>query len=490
MSSETLTQTSASRSQSGMQGRVMILILVCIAQFMLLIDDTIVNVALPSIAKDMQLSEGALSWINNAYLLMFGGFLLIGGRLADLVGRKRMFAIAMSAFVVASAICGLAPNSTVLIFARGVQGFAGALMSPAALSILLATFVADKERTRALATWTSLTALGAATGLLVGGALVQYMSWNWIFWINLPVGIVTLALAARTIPADARNTGAVAPGFTSAALGTSALLALVFSVVETSTYAWTSTRTLAGLGIALALGIAFVLRERSSDNPLIPAAVIRRPNIALGNVFMFGAAAALLAMFFFLTLYMQNVLGYSAMQTGLAYLPFSLTLGVFSGIVAKLIEKVSAIPFLTIGALVAAAGMAQMSMLDVSSGYVTALLPALMTVAAGFGIAFVPILGVATAGAPAKDSGIASGLVNSAQQIGGAIGIAVLVTIATTATGNASATGAARGQALVDGFQSAFVVQTTILLATALVGIAIAMFARDSGRLQGMPVPA
>jgi predicted MFS family arabinose efflux permease len=268
------------------------------------------------------------------------------------------------------------------------------------------------------------------------------------------------------------------------------LLALVFSVVETSTYAWTSTRTLVGLGIALALGIAFVLRERSSDNPLIPAAVIRRPNIALGNVFMFGAAAALLAMFFFLTLYMQNVLGYSAMQTGLAYLPFSLTLGVFSGIVAKLIEKVSAIPFLTIGALVAAAGMAQMSMLDVSSGYVTALLPALMTVAAGFGIAFVPILGVATAGAPAKDSGIASGLVNSAQQIGGAIGIAVLVTIATTATGNASATGAARGQALVDGFQSAFVVQTTILLATALVGIAIAMFARDSGRLQGMPVPA
>jgi EmrB/QacA subfamily drug resistance transporter len=489
MSSETLSPT-LEKEAGGMSGRMMILFLVCIAQFMLLIDDTIVNVALPSIAQDMHLSESSLSWINNAYLLMFGGFLLIGGRLADLVGRKRMFAIAMSSFVVASAICGLATDATVLIVARGIQGFAGALMSPAALSILLATFVEEKERTRALAAWTSLTALGAATGLLVGGALVEYLNWNWIFWINLPVGIVTLALAARTIPKDVLDGSAVAPGFASAALGTTSLLALVFTVVETSTYDWTSTRTLVGLGIALVLGIAFVIRERGAENPLIPAAVIRRPNIALGNAFMFGAAAALLAMFFFLTLYMQNVLGYSAMETGLAYLPFSLTLGVFSGIVAKLIEKVSAIPFLTLGALVAAAGMAQMSMLGVDSGYVTAILPALVTVAAGFGIAFVPLLGVATAGAPAADSGIASGLVTSAQQIGGAIGIAVLVTIATNATTDAAAGGASQGAALVDGFQSAFVIQTAILIVTGLVGVAIAMFARESGRLEGMPVPA
>lgn len=484
-----ITNSSAQQSK-GMQGRMMILLLVCVAQFMLLIDDTIVNVALPSIGADLQLDEAQLSWVTNAYLLTFGGFLLIGGRLADLVGRKRMFALAMSAFVVASALCGLAPSAPVLIVARGVQGLAGAMMSPAALSILLATFVAERERTRALATWTALTALGAATGLLVGGTLVELLDWRWIFWINLPVGLITLAAVARTIPADSAETSVRAPGFGNAALATSSLLLLVYSVVETSTYAWTSTRTLAGLALSAVLGIAFVLRERNADNPLIPAAIVRRPNIALGNVFMFLAAAALLAMFFFLTLYMQEVLGYSPLKTGLAYLPFSLTLGVFSGVVAKLIERVSAIPFLTIGALVAAAGMAQMSLLDAASGYTTALLPALMTVAAGFGIAFVPILGVATAGVPQRDSGIASGLVNSAQQIGGAVGIAALVTIATNATGNAAAGGANRAYALVDGFQSAFVVQTAILLATAVVGLAIAAFARESGRLKGMPLPA
>lgn len=490
MSPELQTPSPSESTSTKVVGAMAILVTVCVAQFMLLVDDTIVNVALPSIAADLGMSEADLSWIPNAYLLMFGGFLLIGGRAADLLGRRRVFQLSMAAFVVASIVAGLAQSSTLLVLARGAQGLAGAFMSPAALSILLATFTGEKERTRALAAWSSLTALGAATGLLLGGALTELVDWSWIFWINLPIGIAAMIAAARYVPAGGRHDQSRAPGLSSALLGTAALLTFVYTIVETSVNPWTSTQTLGGLAIAGVLAVAFLFSESRSDEPLVPGAVIRRTNISLGNVYMFLAAAGLLAMFFFVTLYMQTVLGYSPFEAGAAWLPFSVSLGVFSMITAKLIERFSAIPFLTIGALVATAGMFVLTQIDAGSGYLTTLVPAFVTIAAGFGLAFVPILGIATAGVEQRNSGIASGLLTSSQQIGGAVGIAVLVTIATTTTNNQLALGMNRADALIEGFQTAFYVQVGILMTAAVVGLLIGLFARESGKLEGLPVPA
>jgi EmrB/QacA subfamily drug resistance transporter len=477
-------------SEKARTSALAILVIACTAQFMLLVDDTIVNVALPSIAADMGLNEADLSWIPNAYLLMFGGFLLIGGRMADLLGRRRVFMVSMGAFVVASAICGFATDATTLTLARGAQGLAGAFMSPAALSILLATFTADKERAKALAAWSALTALGATTGILLGGAITELISWNWIFWINLPVGVITMIAASRTVPVGERHELTESPGLTSAVLGTAGLLTLVYTVVETSTYSWTSARTLGGFAVAIVFAVGFVISEKRSASPLVPASVIGRPNVSLGNAFMFLAAGGLLAMFFFVTLYLQLVKGYSPFEAGAAWLPFSLTLGIFSGITAKLIERFSAIPFLIIGALVAAAGMVAMAQLGVDTGYWSGIAPSMMLIAAGFGFAFLPILGVATGGVEQRNSGIASGLLTSSQQIGGAIGIAALVTIASSITDKQVAEGATRAAALVDGFQAALYVQGGILVAAALVGVVIAGVARESGRIEALPVPA
>lgn len=480
----------ATPSNNAAKSALAVLVVVCTAQFMLLIDDTIVNVALPSIAQDMKLTESALSWIPNAYLLMFGGFLLIGGRMADLLGRRRVFMVSMGAFVTASIAAGLAQDPTTLSIARGAQGLAGAFMSPAALSILLATFTEDKERTRALAAWSSLTALGAATGVLLGGALTELISWHWIFWINLPIGLVTMAAAARLVPAGERHELTQAPGLASATLGTAALLAFVYTIVETGTQGWTSGRTLGGFVIAALFAIGFVVSERRSDSPLVPAAVIRRPNVALGNVFMFLAAAGLIAMFFFVTLYLQIVKGMSPFEAGAAWIPFSLTLGIFSGITAKLIERFSAIPFLVIGALVAAIGTAAMAQIGPDTGYWSGVMPSMMLIAGGFGFAFVPLLGVATTGVEERNSGIASGLLTSNQQIGGAVGIAALVTIASSVTDGRVADGASRSLALIDGFQTALYVQAGVLVLAAGVGLLIAAFARESGRFEALPVPA
>lgn len=316
-----------------------VLLLVCTAQFVLLIDDTIVNVALPTIGSDLEFSENSLSWVTNAYFLTFGGFLLIGGGLADLLGRRRLFAWSLAAFVVASAACGLAPNAGTLIAARAAQGIAGALLSPAALSILLVTFRERGERARALGIWAALTGLGAATGLLIGGALVEWTHWRWIFLINLPVGAVALFLMPRVIPADDRTAPVRAPDFAGAALGTLAVLLLVYTVVETDTHPWGSGRTIAGLAGAAVLALGFALRQRSAAEPLIPRSLLKIRQAVLAQVMVLVAAGGLFAMFFFLTLYMQNVQDWSPLRTGLSYLPFSVGMGVASAVTAKLLAS-------------------------------------------------------------------------------------------------------------------------------------------------------
>src|SRR5215211_171685 len=426
----------------------LILFLACVAQFMLLVDDTITNVALPTIAADLGFTESSLSWVVNAYLLTFGGFLLIGGRLADRFGPRRMFSLALAGFAIASAVCGLAQDDGMLIAARAAQGIMGALLSPAALAILLATYPEGPGRRRALGAWAALMGLGAATGLLAGGVLVEVADWRWIFLVNLPVAAAALLAIPRILPAFDASTARPAPNIAGATLATLSLLLLVFTVVETEDEGWTSARSLIGFAVAALLAAIFFATERRSASPLIPRELLGRTRAMWADAVVFIAAGGLLAMFFFMTLYLQRVLGLSALQTGLAFLPFSA------------------------GLVLGAAGLFLMSRLGVDSSYAGGVLPALVVTAAGLAFAFVPVMGLATGDAEERDGGLASGLMTSAQQIGGAIGIAVMITIATSATTDAAAAGTPQAAALVEGFQSAFRVEAAVMLAAALLAVA------------------
>ena len=449
-----------------------VLLVACVAQFMLLVDDTIVNVALPSIAADLRFTESSLSWVVNAYLLTFGGFLLIGGRLADRFGPRRLFALGMAGFALASAACGLAPSSEVLVAARGVQGIAGALLSPAALAILLATYPPGAGRRRALSAWAALMGLGAASGLVAGGVLVEAADWRWIFLVNLPVAGLTLLAVPRLLPADDSSRARRAPNIAGATLATLALLLLVFTVVETDDAGWGSARTLLSFALVVVLGTVFAASERRSASPLLPPELIRRRRAMSADAVVFIAAGGLLAMFFFQSLYLQNVLGLSALETGLAFLPFSVSMGVASGIVGRLGDSVDPRLPITAGTVLAAAGLWLMSTLGPSSAYAADVLPTLVLVATGLGVALVPVMGLATGDAEERDGGLASGLMTSAQQIGGAIGIAVMVTIATDRIGTATAEGVQPAAALVEGFAAAFRVEAVVMLAAAVLAAA------------------
>jgi EmrB/QacA subfamily drug resistance transporter len=452
--------------------RWLILALVCAGQFMVIVDDTIVNVALPAISSDIGFSERGLAWVVNAYLLTFGGFLLVGGRAADLLGRRRMFALGVGCFTAFSLICGVASSSAVLLGGRGLQGLAGALLSPAALAIILATFPEGGERTKALGIWAGLTGVAAATGVVLGGAIVELLGWRWVFFVNVPVGLAVLALVRGTIPAG--RSGARAPGarldLPGALLVTGGLLLLVFTIVETEGHGWGSARTLGGFALALALLAGFLMRERLAHDPLVPLAVLRRRTVAASNGLMLLAAGAMFSMFFFLTLYMQLVQDWSALRTGLSYVPFSLTLGLFSALSAKAMAARGIQPrvLISAGSVVAAIGFLLLRRIEPGGAYASELLPALMVVAAGLGIAFVPLTTAATTGMGDGTGGLASGLLTTCQQIGGAIGIAALVTIAGDRGEALAREGSGRLEALTGGFHAAFLVAAGLLAVAAL----------------------
>jgi EmrB/QacA subfamily drug resistance transporter len=437
---------------------------------MLLIDDTIVNVGLPTIGREMDLSETELSWVVNAYFLTFGGFLLIGGRAADLLGRRRMLSFSLFAFAAASLVAGLAPNGEVLVASRAVQGLAGALLSPAALAILLATFRDGPERTKALGVWAALAGVGAATGLLAGGAIIEALDWRWIFFVNVPIGLAALALVPRLIPADEPRTARrTSPDIAGAVLGTSGLLLLVYTVVETESYGWGATRTIVGLAGFAVLLVLFVLRERTAREPLVPGKLVARRHVAVANSVMAIGAIGMFAMFFFLTLYMQIAQGYSPLETGAAFLPFSFSIAITSGIVTKAMAKVDVRALIVPGLLIAALGLWLMRGLEPGDSYWGELAPLLALTAAGLGLVFVPILETATGGADEEDSGLASALLTTSQQVGAAIGIAILVTIASSRTDDLVAEGTNRVEALTDGFSAAFGVGSLIVAGAAVV---------------------
>src|SRR3954470_10745506 len=451
--------------------RWIVLVVVCLAQFMVVLDATIVNVALPSIQHGLGFAPADLQWVINAYTLVFGGFLLLGGRAADLVGRKRLFMAGIAVFTFASLLNGLAVSSGMLVAGRALQGLGGALVSPAALSIITTTFTSPAERTRALGVWSGIAAGGGAFGLLLGGILTDALSWEWIFFVNVPVGLAALVAAARFVP-ESRVEGAHRSfDLAGAVTVTSGLIVLVYAIVKAQEFGWGSGRTLGLAAVALALLGAFVAIERRSRAPLVRLSIFRVRSITAADVVMLLVASGMFSMFYFASIYVQEVLGYSPLKAGLAFLPVTAGIVLGAGTAQQLIRRfgVRAVPI--VGMSIAAAGMLVLTQLPVHGSYVADLLSGLLPVSIGMGLTFVPITLLGTSGVDAKDAGLASGLFNTAQQVGGSLGLAVLATLA--ATHSASVLGgatspAAQASALVTGYHVAFAGAAVVLAAGAL----------------------
>ena len=451
----------------------LVLVLVCMAQFMVVLDATIVNVALPSIQKDLAMSEADLQWIVNAYALIFGGFLLLGGRAGDLMGRKRIFLIGVVVFTAASFLNGISPSSEFLIVFRGLQGLGAAMIAPAALSIITTTFAEGAERTKAMGVWAAIAVGGGAVGLVLGGILVEWLSWPWIFFVNVPVGIAVLAASLRYVPESRDEHVHRSFDLAGAVTVTAGLVALVYGIVKAQEKGWGSLHTI-GFGVlSAALLTAFVLVERRSTEPLVRLSIFRVRTIRAANVVMLFVASGIFAMFFFNTLYIQRVLGFSPIQAGLAFLPFTAGIIIGAGLAQRFVPRLGAREVPLLGMSMAIVGLLLFLRLQPGSSYVTDLLPAMILVSIGMGLTFVPVTLIATSGIPLDDAGLASGLFNTSQQVGGALGLAILSTLAATATSNTLSSVAGQpspgeqSQALVDGFHVAFLGSAVVVAAGA-----------------------
>ncbi|HET9286368.1 MAG TPA: MFS transporter [Gaiella sp.] len=452
----------------------LVLVLVCLAQFMVVLDATIVNVALPSIQADLGMSESSLQWIVNAYALLFGGFLLLGGRAGDLIGRKRVFLGGLVLFTVASLLCALATGETTLIVARGLQGLGAALVSPAALSIVTTTFAEGAERTKALGVWAAIAVGGGAVGLVLGGLLVDVLSWPWIFFVNVPVGIAAFLVSLRYVPESKDEHMHKSFDLAGAASVTAGLVALVYGIVRSSALGWGSTEVLGFLALSAVLLVGFVFIERRSAEPLVRLSIFSVRTVRGANAAMFVVAAGLFSMFFFNTLYVQRVLGFSPLEAGFAFVPFTAGVIIGAGLSQRLVPALGAREVPLIGAALGAVGLLLFLRLTPDSSYLTDLLPGIMLASIGMGLLFVPITLIATSGIPNDDAGLASGLFNTSQQIGGALGLALLSTLATNrtedelASAGAQPTADATADALVSGFHVAWLSSAILLAAGGL----------------------
>lgn len=414
----------------------LILVLLALAQFMVVLDVSIMNVALPSIQKAFGMKEADLQWIVTAYTLAFGGFLLLGGRAADLFGRRKVFLAGITLFTLASLADGLAQSGTMLTIFRAVQGLAGAFMSPAALSIVLVTYKEGHERNVALSVWGAVASGGAAVGVLLGGILTQYLDWRWNFFVNIPVGI--LVVTASLFLLD-RHESAVdhnnldLPG---AVLVTSGLVALVYSLVKAPDYGWLSGHTLGLIALSVALLVGFVLNEQRAKHPLVPLKLFKIRNLTGANLLSMIMAAGMFSVFFFNTLYLQIVLGYSPVKTGLSFLVVPFVIGLAATNVPRIIKRVGYRPILIVAPLFVSAGLFWLSFLPVHGTFWGNIAPGMMLMALGMGCVFVSTTIAATSGVPHHEAGLASGILNTSQQVGGAVGLAVLTGIATSAAKN------------------------------------------------------
>jgi EmrB/QacA subfamily drug resistance transporter len=426
-----------------------------LAQFMIVLDVSIVNVALPSIERTLGLTVADLQLIVTAYTLCFGGFLLLGGRTADLYGRRTVFVTGVIAFSVISLLIGLSTSATMLVALRALQGLSAAFMSPSALSLVLTLFTEQTQRTRALSIWGAVSAGGATAGLLLGGILTQYLSWHWNFFVNVPIGIVVAIAALKLLPAHVAEEEQRNLDLPGALLVTSGLMLLVYTLSHANAWGWGSSSTWGFLAGSVALLIAFVVNEYYARHPLVPLSIFRIGNIAGANITLMPITASMFAMFFFLSLYVQNILQYSPLRTGLSFLPTSLIIGASALSAPMLIRRIGYKAILVIAPLFLSVGLFIFGHLRVDSSY-WSILPGLLIMPLGLGFSFVAVTVAATSGVPGRESGLASGLLTTAQQIGGSLGLAILSSVAASRTVQAIASGSSVPLAAVTGYHAAF----------------------------------
>jgi EmrB/QacA subfamily drug resistance transporter len=463
------------------------LALVVAAQFMVVLDLAIVNVALAAIKSDLQFSQTSLQWVISAYAIVFGGFLLLGGRLADLLGRRRIFMVGVAVFTVTSVLCGLAWSEGSLILFRALEGLGGALLAPAGLSLLMTTFAEGRDRNVALGIWGAASGSGAAVGVLLGGVLTSYLSWPWIFFINLPVGLAILALARRYLPVG--NPGLTTRHFdlAGATTSTASLMVLVYALTRATQDGWDSATTVSLFAISMVLAALFVLVERRSPAPLVPFRVFRGNTLAAANLITCIIAAIGFSQFFLLTLYLQDVLGYSAARSGFAFTTIALTVAIMSNVAQRLVTQFGPQRVLAAGLAFATTSEALLVRLPVHGHYVTDLLPSFVLIGLGLGISFVSVTIAGLAGVTGADAGIASGLVNTSRQVGGAVGLAVVSTIAASYASGRLSPGAASAEALTHGFRISF----AVLAALGVAGVVLtgALLRVPRPRPEAEPVP-
>lgn len=444
------------------------------AQFIVVLDATITNVALPAISEALKFSSTSqLQWIVTSYTLLFGGFLLLGGRLSDLIGRRRVFLSGVIIFATASLFAGLAQNPGQIIVLRGLQGLGAALLSPAALSLVLNIFSEGKERNRAMGVWSGVAAGGGAVGLLLGGILTQYISWRWIFFINVPVALIIVAMALKYLPKSEpsdKGTKLDLPGALSVTAG---LMVLVYGLVKASDYGWMSLQTGGFLALAAVLLAFFVVNEARAKQPLMPLKIFRVRSIAAGNLMQLPITAGMFAVFFYLSIYMQQILHFSPVKTGILNLPFTLFIAITAAITSRKIATIAPRTFLIIGPFLTAVGLLYFSRLPLDGQYLTDLLPGIFFMGSGMGISFVALTLAATSGVSKQDSGLASGLLNTSQQIGGALGLAILTTVSASKTNSVLAASGGNPSvmptALVSGFREAFIAAAVLSVAAAII---------------------
>jgi EmrB/QacA subfamily drug resistance transporter len=449
----------------------LVFILVAIAQFMVVLDSAITNVALPTIKQQLHFNTSTLQWVITAYSLSFGGFLLLGGRAADLFGRRRTLLMGMGAFTVLSLLVGLSRTPGELIALRALQGMAGAFMSPAALSIVLVTFRDGSARNKALSYWTLVATGGAALGLLLGGVLTEYVGWRWNFFINVPIGALMTLLIARYVPVHEREETKNALDVPGAILATTSLMLLVLAFSQAPIWGWLNGRTVASFVTALVLLGGFLFNESRAKRPLLPLGIFKIRNVRGANLIMAPLYASVLGVFFLLTLYVQGVLHFSPVITGLSFLPFPIVLGFVSTRMPKLVQLYGFKRFMVIGPLLIAAGLAWLSQLHVGSNYWVGVLPAGLLMPLGIGMTMMPTIAAATSGVPGDQAGIASGLITTSQQMGGALGLSILSGIAASVTSSSLRFGLT--ESAIRGYSVAFLTATGFMLVASLVALVV-----------------
>ena len=462
-----------------------LLALLAASQFVVVLDASITNVALPSIGRDLALSQDSLSWVVNSYTLTFGGFLLLGGRLADILGRRRVYIWGLVLFAIASFVGGFSQSETTLIIARAVQGLGAALLSPAALSILTSTFREGAERNRALGVWGGVAGAGGAAGVLLGGVLTEYISWRWVLFVNVPIAVGAVLLAPRLVPEsrDERERGGfdLAGAFTV----TAGLAVLIYALVDANDAGWGSTQTIVLLALAAALLVSFVVVESRAAAPLVPFDVFRSRTRTGAYATGLLVGASLFSMFFFVSLYMQQVLGWDALKSGLAYLPLAITIILAAGIASVLVTKIGFKPVVITGLLSVAAGLFLFSRISADGSFGGDILIPSLLAAVGLGFSFVPVTIGGTTGIAPDEAGLASGLINAGQQVGGALGLAILAALATARTEAVSTGPGPPGpEALTEGFQAAFLGGAAFALIGAVIA-AVLIRSQDSRAVIG-----